>query len=124
MAKASTELKIFIGGERVVDESVIPLWHKDKIESGSITPATFGGRFFKEDLSEAIFVDEYQFPKGITIQAEKNLITVSGIDKQLVGQVSAKIRSFKKPEPYKGKGIKYLDEVIRRKAGKVVKGGE
>jgi len=67
---------------------------------------------------------EYQFPKGITIQAEKNLITVSGIDKQLVGQVSAKIRSFKKPEPYKGKGIKYLDEVIRRKAGKVVKGGE
>jgi large subunit ribosomal protein L6 len=48
-------------------------------------------------------------------------ITVSGISKQLVGQVAAEIRSLKKPEPYKGKGIKYADETIRRKAGKAGK---
>jgi len=67
---------------------------------------------------------EFDIPEGIQINVEKNLITVSGIDKQQVGQVAAEIRSIKKPEPYKGKGIKYLDEVIRRKAGKVVKGSE
>lgn len=60
-------------------------------------------------------------PKGITFQAQKNTITVSGIDKQLVGQVAANIRAIKKPEPYKGKGIKYSDEVIIRKAGKAAK---
>jgi large subunit ribosomal protein L6 len=60
----------------------------------------------------------YQAPEDIQITTEKNSIKVSGIDKQKVGQVAAEIRSFKKPEPYKGKGIKYADEVIRRKAGK------
>ncbi|MFA6553215.1 MAG: 50S ribosomal protein L6 [Patescibacteria group bacterium] len=64
---------------------------------------------------------EYKFPEGIEIKVEKNTITVTGIDKQLVGQVAAQIRDIKKPEPYKGKGIKYSGEVIRRKAGKVVK---
>lgn len=65
---------------------------------------------------------EYEIPQGIEIKVEKNIITVSGIDKQLVGQVSAKIRSFKKPEPYKGKGIKYLDEIVKRKPGKKATG--
>ena len=55
---------------------------------------------------------------GITFGVEKNLITVEGIDKQLVGEVSANIRKIRKPEPYKGKGIKYIDEIIIRKAGK------
>jgi large subunit ribosomal protein L6 len=64
---------------------------------------------------------EYKLPEGITAEVDKNKITVSGIDKQQVGQVAAEIRKIKKPEPYKGKGIKYSDEVIRRKAGKVVK---
>lgn len=64
---------------------------------------------------------EFPIPDGITITVEKNLMTVSGIDKQQVGEVSAKIRSVRKPEPYKGKGIKYATETIRRKAGKVVK---
>lgn len=64
---------------------------------------------------------EYQIPAGIAITVDKNVITVSGINKQMVGQISAEIRSIKKPEPYLGKGIKYVDEVIRRKAGKVVK---
>jgi len=58
-------------------------------------------------------------PEGIKIETPNDTtILISGIDKQLVGQVAAKIRSFKKPEPYKGKGIKYEGEFIRRKAGK------
>lgn len=63
----------------------------------------------------------FKTPEGITIETEKNVIKISGIDKQMVGQVAAEIRAIKKPEPYKGKGIKYSDEIIRRKAGKVVK---
>lgn len=60
----------------------------------------------------------YPIPCGIDIKCIKNIIEVSGINKQLVGQVSADIRSLRKPEPYKGKGIKYEDEVIIRKEGK------
>jgi len=61
-------------------------------------------------------------PKGIVFSVEKNTITVSGFDKYLVGQTAAKIRALKKPEPYKGKGIHYKGEVIRRKSGKKVAG--
>ena len=61
---------------------------------------------------------KYQAPEAIDLKVEKNIITVSGIDKQKVGQVAAEIRALKKPEPYKGKGIKYVDETILRKAGK------
>ena len=61
---------------------------------------------------------EIEAPAGIEFKVEKNIIIISGADKQLVGQTAAKIRAQKKPEPYKGKGIKYLDEVIRRKSGK------
>ena len=60
----------------------------------------------------------YEIPEGIDIKVEKNIIHISGTDKQQVGQVAAEIRSFRPPEPYKGKGIKYVDEVIIRKAGK------
>jgi large subunit ribosomal protein L6 len=60
----------------------------------------------------------YHLPQGITAAIEQNTITVSGISKQQVGQVAAEIRSLKKPEPYKGKGIKYSDERIIRKSGK------
>lgn len=62
---------------------------------------------------------QYDIPKGIDIKVDKQVnIVVSGIDKQLVGRVAAEIRALKKPEPYKGKGIKYVDEYIKRKAGK------
>jgi large subunit ribosomal protein L6 len=57
-------------------------------------------------------------PEGLKVTAEKNLITISGIDKEKVGEFSAKVRDLKKPEPYKGKGFRYEDEVIRRKQGK------
>jgi large subunit ribosomal protein L6 len=60
----------------------------------------------------------YKLPQGITAVVEQNTITVSGIDKQQVGQVAAEIRALKKPEPYKGKGIKYAGERIIRKSGK------
>jgi large subunit ribosomal protein L6 len=67
---------------------------------------------------------EFNTLPGIDFKVEKNTITVSGIDKELVGQVSADIRDLRPPEPYKGKGIHYLGEVIKRKAGKkAVKGG-
>jgi large subunit ribosomal protein L6 len=60
----------------------------------------------------------YKLPQGVTAAIEQNVITISGIDKQQVGQVAAEIRALKKPEPYKGKGIKYVDERIIRKSGK------
>lgn len=62
-------------------------------------------------------------PKDIDFKVEKNVVTVSGIDKSVVGEVAAKVRAVKPPEPYKGKGIKYVDEFIRRKAGKAAKAG-
>lgn len=64
---------------------------------------------------------KYTPPAGVQIAVNKMEITVSGIDKQQVGQVAAEIRALKKPEPYKGKGIKYADEHILRKAGKAGK---
>jgi large subunit ribosomal protein L6 len=63
----------------------------------------------------------FEIPKGITITVEKNTITIKGSDKQLVGQVAAEIRGYRPPEPYKGKGIRYADEHIIRKAGKTAK---
>jgi len=57
-------------------------------------------------------------PEGLKVTAEKNIITISGSDKEMVGQFAARLRSLKKPEPYKGKGMRYSDEVIRRKQGK------
>jgi large subunit ribosomal protein L6 len=60
----------------------------------------------------------FAMPTGITATVEQNLITVTGIDKQMVGQVAADIRKLKKPEPYKGKGIKYVGERVLRKSGK------
>lgn len=60
----------------------------------------------------------YKVPSGIQAIIEQNTVTISGIDKQQVGQVAAEIRALKKPEPYKGKGIKYADERILRKSGK------
>ncbi|MGD0022605.1 MAG: 50S ribosomal protein L6 [Smithellaceae bacterium] len=62
---------------------------------------------------------QYNIPKGIEVKVDKQInIFISGIDKQLVGRVAAEIRALKKPEPYKGKGIKYVGEYIKRKAGK------
>jgi large subunit ribosomal protein L6 len=61
---------------------------------------------------------DYQLPAGITAKVNKNLIELAGSDKELLGFVASKIRSFRPPEPYKGKGVKYVEETIARKAGK------
>ena len=64
----------------------------------------------------------FPMPAGIIITVEKNFIKISGIDKAIVGETAAQIRKIKKPEPYKGKGIRYVGEIVRRKAGKKVAG--
>ncbi len=68
----------------------------------------------------------YPLPKGIkaTVDAKQTQIVLKGVDKQLVGQIAANLRSLKEPEPYKGKGIKYSNEIIHRKEGKAGKGGK
>jgi large subunit ribosomal protein L6 len=81
---------------------------------------------FKVEVSGANLVFKLGFshpitvaiPSNLKVSTEKNIITVSGIDKEFVGKYTAEIRSLKKPEPYKGKGIRYSDEVIKRKEGK------
>jgi len=60
----------------------------------------------------------YELPDGVDVNVEKSFITVSGIDKQKVGQVAAEIRAFRPPEPYKGKGVRYVDEYVAMKEGK------
>lgn len=67
---------------------------------------------------------EVKLPEGIEASSEDKVLTIAGIDKQLVGEVAANIRKIRKPEPYKGSGIKYIDELIIRKAGKQVAGSE
>lgn len=57
-------------------------------------------------------------PEGISFKVEKNIVTVEGYNREIVGQIAASIRAVRPPEPYKGKGIKYIDEIVRRKAGK------
>ena len=75
------------------------------------------GRKLKMDVgfSHSVYFD---LPQGIDATVEKNIVTITGIDKQQVGEISAQIRRIRPPEPYKGKGIKYTTETIRRKAGK------
>jgi large subunit ribosomal protein L6 len=85
--------------------------------------AALNGRVLQLALGYSHPVD-YPIPEGIEIKVEKQThLTVQGADRQLVGQVAAEIRSLRAPEPYKGKGIKYSDEVIKKKAGKAGKTG-
>jgi large subunit ribosomal protein L6 len=60
----------------------------------------------------------FPLPKGVSAKVEKNVITLAASDRELLGQTAAKVRSFRPPEPYKGKGIKYMEEIIKRKVGK------
>lgn len=66
----------------------------------------------------------FDLPVGIAASVEGNVITLSGFDKKLVGETAARIRKIRKPEPYKGKGVKYVDEILRRKAGKSASKGK
>ena len=67
---------------------------------------------------------EYKLPEGVSAKVDKNILILSSIDKQVLGAAAAKIRSFRPPEPYKGKGVKYVEETILRKAGKAAGKGK
>jgi large subunit ribosomal protein L6 len=96
-------------------------WKKELDIVGVGYKAAVDGTNLRLDLGYSHPIN-YEAPSGITIGVEKNThLTVTGIDRQLVGQVAADIRKFRKPEPYKGKGVQYTGEVIRRKAGKTGK---
>ncbi|EKE07636.1 MAG: 50S ribosomal protein L6 [uncultured bacterium] len=66
----------------------------------------------------------FKIPDSVVAKVEKNVITLESYDKEMLGSIAAEIRSVRKPEPYKGKGIKYMEEIIRRKAGKTAAKGE
>ncbi len=79
--------------------------------------AAVKGKVLNLQLGHSHDID-YPLPEGLEASVEKNVITLKGIDNQVVGQAAAEIRAFRPPEPYKGKGVKYIDEHIVRKAGK------
>ncbi len=92
-------------------------WKKILLFKGVGYKASVSGKFLNMKLGYSHPV-KMEIPEGITVKVEKSSIIISGADRAIVGQFSAKIRSWRKPEPYLGKGIRYSDEVIRRKAGK------
>jgi large subunit ribosomal protein L6 len=85
--------------------------------------AEAAGKVLKLSLGFAN-VKEFPVPDGVTVSVDKNFIVVQGMDKQVVGDTAARIRSHRPPEPYKGKGIRYEGEHVRRKAGKAATGGK
>ncbi len=120
---------------KVGDRTVNALWGtyashvKNMIEgvnNGFTKKLILEGVGFKSDVAGSVLNLALGFshpvkvpiPEGLTVTADKNIITVSGMNKELVGSFTASVRGMKKPEPYKGKGFRYSDEVIRRKQGK------
>jgi len=124
-------------GEDKDDRALWGLWGSliKNMVSGVVTPFTrqlqFVGVGYKVAVSgnkltiEAGFSHpvEVELPKGIEAKVEKNMLTLSGINNEALGEMAARLRKIRPPEPYKGKGIKYAEEVIRRKAGKAAKAG-
>ena len=101
-------------------EGVTKGFSKKLLIVGTGFRANVSGNVLEMQLGYASPV-KYAIPKGIEIKVEKNVeIEVSGIDKYLVGEAAARIRSYYPPEPYKGKGVRYADEHVKRKAGKKV----
>lgn len=96
------------------------------VSAGFVKSLEFNGVGYKAAVNGSILnlslgyshTIDFPLPSGITAKVSKNQIDIEGSNKELVGQVAAKVRSFREPEPYKGKGVKYLDEKIIRKAGK------
>lgn len=95
--------------------------YEKKLEVNGVGFRVSGGGQSIEMLLGFSHPVKYKAIEGVLLTVDKMSIVVSGIDKQAVGQTAAEIRSLKKPEPYKGKGIKYADEVLRHKAGKAGK---
>ena len=95
-------------------------WQKVLELNGVGFKMNIAGKTLKLSLGFSHDID-YALPEGIDADIQGNKLTITGIDKEIVGQTASEIRSLKKPEPYKGKGFKYDDEIIRRKAGKAAK---
>jgi large subunit ribosomal protein L6 len=124
LAKERENLRPFYGTERALlanmVKGVTEGWFKKLELIGTGYRAEVNGNKLSLTVgySHPIVIEGFD---GISFKVEKNVVTVEGIDKEIVGLTSANIRSVRPPEPYKGKGIKYVDEVIRRKAGKAAK---
>lgn len=131
--------KIYVTPEKKGDDEIYPMWGLTRamiqnmivgVEKGYQKQLELQGVGFKvaakgKDLEFSLGFSHpviFKAVQGIDFKIEKNIVTVSGIDKQLVGQVAADIRSLKEPEPYKGKGVRYVGEYVRRKEGKKVAG--
>ena len=95
--------------------------YEKKLEVNGVGFRVSGGGDEIEMLLGLSHPVKYKAKSGVVLTVDKMTITINGIDKQAVGQTAAEIRKLKKPEPYKGKGIKYNDEVVRHKAGKAGK---
>ncbi|HOX60953.1 MAG TPA: 50S ribosomal protein L6 [Candidatus Magasanikbacteria bacterium] len=98
-------------------EGVVKVYQKKLEINGVGYKAAMQGKDVKLDVGYTHPV-VYKMPESVTAVVEKNVLTLESPNKELLGQVASEIRAVRKPEPYKGKGIKYLEEVIRRKAGK------
>ena len=124
MIKEKESLKAFFGTERAhlanMVKGVSTGWVKKLELIGTGYRAEVNGSFLSLTVGYSHPV-KVEAPANISFKVEKNIVVIEGIDKEVVGSISAKIRSVRPPEPYKGKGIKYVDEVIRRKAGKAAK---
>lgn len=97
--------------------------YEEKLEiSGVGFKAALQGKNLKLEVGYSHDVD-FPIPEGVSVTVDKNVITVTGIDKQLVGETAASIRHIKPVEPYQLKGIKYVDEYVKQKAGKAAKAG-
>ena len=118
----STQTRAFHGLYRtLIHNAVVGVtkgWSKELELNGVGYRSAVKGKVLELNLGYSHPIN-FPIPEGITVKVEKNTkVMISGSSRALVGQVAAKIRSFRPPEPYLGKGVKYSDEVIRRKAGK------
>jgi large subunit ribosomal protein L6 len=120
----SREHRAFWGTYRALSANIVTgltTGYTRKLEINGVGyRAAAEGRILKLQLGFSHDIN-YELPAGIEAAVEKNVITLTGHDKQTIGQTAAEIRSFRPPEPYKGKGVKYIEEVIVRKAGKTSK---
>lgn len=120
----SREHKAFWGTYRALSANIVTglsTGYTRKLEINGVGyRAAAEGKILKLQLGFSHDIN-YELPAGISAAVEKNVITLTGHDKQVIGQTAAEIRSFRPPEPYKGKGVKYMEEVIVRKAGKTSK---
>ncbi len=135
ITKEENSISVSKSGNDKISKSLHGLFRKlvanivEGVSVGFIKKLDFKGVGFKAEVNGNKLIlnvgfshqVEYQIPDDIEVKVEKNIITISGIDKQKVGQVAAEIRAVRPVEPYKGKGIKYIDEVPRRKLGKAAK---